>query len=188
MAAGVTVAGRTWSLGLAIATVVFASVVTGCAASGGAASSAPIVTSRPSTTVSAAVGLTRAELVRALGTKNLVLADSQAAIRPAEAPLLSVAPRAVYQVILPQDPGKGFIVVYDFLDTTRAAAAAAEQQAYLATGPGRVQRPQGAVTVLRQVGSTVVLYDWLPGASQDPSAAGVQAALETLGTGFPVAS
>ena len=42
------------------------------------------------------------------------------------------------------------------------------------------------MTVIRQVGSTVILYDWLPGASQDPSAAGIQAALETLGTGYPV--
>ena len=115
-----------------------------------------------------------------------MLADSQAAVRPAEAPLLGAAPRAVYQVLLPKDPTRGFIVVYEFADPARAAAAATEQQAYLATGPGRVQRPQGTVTVIRQVGSTVVLYTWLPGASQDPSAAGIQAALETLGTGYPV--
>jgi hypothetical protein len=165
-----------------------ASVLAACAASGGGVPAAPVATSRPSTTVSAAVSLTRAELVQALGTKNLVLADSQAAIRPAEAPLLGAAPRAVYQVLLPKEPTKGFIVVYEFLDSSRAAQAAAEQQAYLATGPGRVQRPQGTVTLIRQVGSTVVLYDWLPGASQDPSATGIQASLETLGTGFPVAN
>jgi hypothetical protein len=175
-------------IGSVIAAGVLASIVAGCAASGGAVPSAPIATSRPSTTVSAAVSLTRAELVQALATKSLVLADSQAAIRPAEAPLQGAAPRAVYQVVLPQDPGKGFIVVYEFLDTTRAAQAAAEQQAYLATGPGRVQRPQGTVTVIRQIGSTVVLYDWLPAASQDPSAVGIQTALETLGTGFPVSN
>ena len=114
-----------------------------------------------------------------------MLADSQAAVRPAEAPLLGAAPRAVYQVLLPKDPTNGFIVVYEFADAARAAAAAAEQQAYLGTGPGRVQRPQGTVTVIRQVGSTVVLYDWLPAASQDPSAAGIQAALETLGDRLP---
>lgn len=175
-------------LGSVLAAGVLASVLAGCAGSAGVVPSVPIATSRPSTTVSAAVSLTRAELAQVLGAKNLVLSDSQANIRPAEAPLMTAAPRAVYQVILPQDPSKGFIVVYDFLDTTRAAQAAAEQQAYLATGPGRVQRPQGTVTVIRQVGSTVVLYDWLPAASQDPSAAGIQAALETLGTGFPVAN
>jgi len=62
------------------------------------------------------------------------------------------------------------------------------QQAYLGTGPGRVQTPQGTVTLIRQVGSTVVLYDWLPAAAQDPSAAGIQTALEGLGVGFPVAN
>jgi hypothetical protein len=171
---------------LVIAAGVLVSVVTGCAASGGAVPSAPIATSKPALGVTPAVSLTRGELVQVLATKSLVLADSQTAIRPAEAPLLGAAPRAVYQVLLPKDPTKGFILVYEFLDSSRAAQAAAEQQAYLATGPGRVQRPQGTVTVIRQVGSTVVLYDWLPSASQDPSAAGIQSALETLGTGFPV--
>jgi hypothetical protein len=92
----------------------------------------------------------------------------------------------VYQVLLPKDPTKGFFVVYEFADQSRAAAAATEQQAYLGTGPGRVQHPQGTVTLIRQVGSTVILYEWLPAASQDPSAAGIQTALETLGTGYPV--
>ena len=94
-------------------------------------------------TVTPAVDLTRGEIVAALGAQNLVLADSQAAVRPAEAPLLGAAPRAVYQVLLPKDPTRGFIVVYEFADPGRAAAAAAEQQAYLGTGPGRVQTPAG---------------------------------------------
>lgn len=146
----------------------------------------PAASIGPDRTVTPAVNQTRAELVRALGVHNLVLSDSQAAIRPAEAALLTDAPRAVYQVILPKDPSRGFIVVYEFRDSARAAEAAAEEQAYLATGPGRVQTPQGTVTIIRQVGPTVVLYDWLPGASQDPSAVGIQDALETLGVGFPV--
>ena len=153
----------------------------GCAAPGPPPTVPPVGSVRPAMTVTPAVNLTRSELVRVLG-------DSQAPIRPGEAPLLAAAPRAVYQVILPKDPTKGFIVVYEFPDAARAAAAAAEEQAYLATGPGRVQRPQGTVTVIRQVGSTVVFYDWLPGASLDPSAPGIQATLETLGTGYPVAN
>ena len=89
---------------------------------------------------------------------------------------------------LPKDPSHGFIVVYEFPDPARAAAAAAEQQAYLATGPARVQTPLGTVSIIRQVGSTVVFYSWLPQGSPDDSAPGIQAALETLGVGFPVAS
>jgi hypothetical protein len=38
------------------------------------------------------------------------------------------------------------------------------------------------------VGSTVVLYSWLPEAATDARQAEVQAALETLGTGVPVPS
>ena len=142
----------------------------------------------PGRTVSPAVNQTRIELVRALGDHNLVLTDTQAPVRPPEASLLAAAPRAVYQVILPKDPSHGYIVVYEFPDPARAAAAAAQQQAYLATGPARVQTPLGTVSIIRQVGSTVVFYDWLPAGSPDDSAPGIQAALETLGVGFPVAS
>lgn len=173
-----------------MAVVLFlAAAVAGCAASGPPPSAAavPEASAGPGS-VSPAVALTRGELVRALGTKNLVLTDSQAPVRPAEAPLLAAAPRAVYQVLLPKDPSKGFIVVYEFPDATHAAAAATEEQAYLATGPGRVQRPQGTVSVIRTVGPTVIFYDWLPGAAQDASAPGIQQALETVGIGYPVAS
>jgi hypothetical protein len=163
----------------------------GCAGSGGASSAPAVVpdaTPSPALTVSPAVGLTRGALVRALGQHNLVLVDSQAPVRPAEAPLLAAAPRATYQVQLPKDPTKGFIVVYEFPDTASAAAAATEEQAYLATGPGRVQRPQGTGSIIRALGTTVIFYDWLPGAAQDENAPGIQAALETLGAGYPVAN
>ena len=146
----------------------------------------PIASVGPIRTVTPAVNQTRVELVRVLGEHNLVLSDTQAPVRPAESPLLTAAPRAVYQVVLPKDPTRGFIVVYEFPVPALAAAAAAEAQAYLATGPGRVQTPQGSVTIIRQVGSTVVLYTWLPGVALDASAAGIQAALETLGVAFPV--
>jgi hypothetical protein len=161
--------------------------VAGCATEPPAAT-VPAATSAPTRAVTATVAQTRAALVAALAGQSIVLADSQAAVRPAEAPLLADAPRAVYQATLPKDPDKGFIIIYEFPDAARAAAAAAEQQAYLATGPGRVQTPQGTVTVIRQVGSTVVFYQWLPGASKDPSAPALQTALESLGVGFPIAN
>jgi len=177
---------RTRGILLALAAGAIAAAVGGCAATEGPAQTLPVASVGPARTVTPAVSQTRIELVRVLGERALVLSDSQAPVRPAESPLLTVAPRAVYQVLLPKDPTRGFLVVYEFLDPSHAAAAAAEQQAYLATGPGRVQTPQGTVTSIRQVGSTVVLYDWLPGVALDPSAAGIQAALETLGIGFAV--
>jgi len=171
---------------LVLAAAALAVAVGGCAATGVPGQTFPVASVGPAMTVTPTVSQTRVELVRALGAHDLVLSDSQAPVRPAEAPMLTATPRAVYQVVLPKDPLKGFIVVYEFADPSLAAAAAAEEQAYLATGPGRVQTPQGTVTVIRQVGSTVVLYTWLPGAALDPSAAGIQTALEGLGAGFPV--
>jgi hypothetical protein len=163
-------------------------LVTGCGATDVPGRSLPVPSVGPGMTVSPAVSQTRIELVRALGEHNLVLTDTQAPVQPAEAPLLGAAPRAVYQVILPKDPTHGYIVVYEFPDDARAAAAAAEEQAYLATGPGRVQTPLGSVSIIRQVGSTVVFYEWLPEGSTDDSAPGIQQSLETVGVGFPVAS
>ena len=158
----------------------------GCAPGGEALPSTPVESIGPAMTVSPAVNQTRAELVRVLGTANLVLTDTQQPVRPAESVLLGTAPRAVFQVTLPQDPTRGYIVVYEFSDPNLSAQAAAEEQRYLATGPGRVQTPEGTVHVLRQVGSTVVLYDWLPGAAKDPEAPDIQRTLETLGTGYPI--
>lgn len=160
----------------------------GCGTVDEAARSFPVASIGPAMTVSPAVDQTRAEIVQVLGTNNLQLSDTQTPVRMAESPLLTTAPRAVYQVVLPKDPDKGYIVVYEFPDPGRAAAAAAEQQGYLGSGPGRVQTPQGTVSVIRQVGSTVVMYQWLPAAANDPSAAGIQTALETLGVGYPVAN
>lgn len=171
-----------------VASLGFAALVlVGCAADGQPTRSATVATARPVMTVSPAVNQTRAELVRALSAANLVLADTQVPVRPAESALLAAAPRAVFQVTLPADPSRGFIVVYEFSDSGRASEAAAEEQLYLASGPGRVQTPEGTVHVLRQVGPTVVLYDWLPGVAKDASAPKIQVALETLGVGYPIA-
>lgn len=173
-------------LGLALAAVATATLLAACTATEPTLPSVPVETIGPAMTVSPTVNQTRAELVRVLAANDLVLADTQTPVRPAESPLLVEAPRAIFQVTLPADPTRGYIVVYEFSDSNRAAQAAAEEQQYLASGPGRVQTPEGTVHMLRQVGPTVVLYEWLPGAARDPSAPRVQAALETLGVGFPI--
>lgn len=183
MAAGVRAGGSRLTVAWPLVLIL---VVAACAPGGQPLPSVPIESIGPATTVSPAVNQTRAELVRALAAANLSLADTQTPVRPAESPLLIEAPRAVFQVTLPADPTRGFIVVYEFTDADRAAQAAAEQQHYLATGPGRVQTPEGTVQVLRQVGPTLILYDWLPGAAKDPAAPDVQRSLETLGIGYPI--
>ena len=172
---------------VAVAALCLSLVAAACATTEDVGRTFPAATIGPAMTVSPAVNQTRAALVQALAAHQLVLTDTQAPVRPVESPLLVSAPRAVYQVVLPKDPTKGYVVVYEFQDSSLAAQAAAEEQHYLETGPGRIQSPQGSVQVLRQVGLTLVLYDWLPGAAQDPSAPEIQAALETLGVGFPIA-
>lgn len=157
-----------------------------CSPTDGAAVTYPVGSVGPDKTVSPAVAQTRGQLVSVLGGQNLILNDTVSPYRPPESASFASAPRAVYQVTLPADPNGGFIVVYEFTDTSQASAAAAELQAYLATGPGAVQSPLGTVHVIRQVGNTVVYYSWLPGSSKDPGAQAIQVALETLGNGFPV--
>jgi hypothetical protein len=186
MAAGLTICRR-WSA----AVVALAALSVGACAPTGTASVAPppaAAPAGPSRTVGPAVAQTRAELVRVLGTRNLVLQDSQAPFRPPEDGRFTTTPRALYQVILPEAPTEGFVVVYEFGDPTAAAEAATAQAAYLATGPAKVQSAFGARHILRLVGSTVVLYTWVPEGVQDPRQPDIQAALETLGTGVPVPS
>ena len=170
----------------AVAIGLIVAAVAACSPTDGAAVTYPVGSVGPDKTVSPAVAQTRGQLVSALGDQNLILNDTVSPYRPPESASLASAPRAVYQVTLPADPNGGFIVVYEFTDTGSAAAAAAEQQAYFATGPGAVQSPLGTVHVLRQVGNTLVYYSWLPGSSKDPGAQAIQVALETLGNGFAV--
>ena len=154
----------------------------------GSVASFPAGTLGPARTAGAAAAQTRIELVRVLGERNLVLQDSQAPFRPPEDATFTTAARAVYQVILPDAPSEGFIVVYEFPDATVAAEAAADQAAYLATGPARVQSAFGARHVIRLVGSTVVLYSWVPEGAADERQPRIQEALETLGVGVVVPS
>jgi hypothetical protein len=167
-----------------------AGVVAACSGDAGVVPTArPVVpTEGPTRTVGPAVAQTRVELVQALGTRNLVLRDTQAPFRPPEDARFTTTPRALYQVILPQAPGEGFIVVYEFADPTAAAEAAAAQARYLATGPAKVQSAFGTRHIIRLVGSTVVMYSWVPEGSEDPLQQDIQPALETLGTGVPVPS
>jgi hypothetical protein len=191
MAAGLTGQPRPIAAVLVAAIVVPALALMACAPTGAAPPAvqpSAVASVGPSSNVRPAVAQTRAELVRVLGSRNLVLQDSSAPFRPPEDPQFTTAPRALYQVILPDAPSEGFIVVYEFGDPSAATEAATAQAAYLATGPAKVQSPFGARHILRLVGSTVVMYSWVPEGVEDPRQPDIQAALETLGTGVPVPS
>jgi hypothetical protein len=169
--------------------VAIAVLLAGCGAAAGSPTvTYPLTTPVPMASITPAVATTRAELARVLGDQRLQLSDPQVPFRPAEGPALAGAPRAIYQVALPEDPTKGYIAVYDLGDVARAAAAGADQAAYLASGPGKVQTPIGTRHVIRQLGPTIVLYSWHPDSAEDPRAPDIQTALESLGTEIPVPS
>jgi hypothetical protein len=140
----------------------------------------------PDRTATPVVDGTRADIARVLGERSIILDDLDTPFRPAEGPILSFAPRAVYQAQLPADPEKGIIVVYELPDAGAALDAADDQAAYLGSGPGRVQYPDPARHVIRVLGSTVIFYTWIPESAEDPRTPEVAAALATLGTGVDV--
>jgi hypothetical protein len=155
----------------------------------GSAVSLPVQSVAPAN-VSAAVAQTRGAIAAALAAAGVAapLADATRPYRPAESTRLRSAPRAVYQVLLPDQPDAGFIVVYEFPDAASAVDAGNEEAGYLGTGPAKVQFPREAQQVLQAVGTTLFLYTWAPTASSDPTAGNVAQALKGLGIGFSVPS
>jgi hypothetical protein len=138
----------------------------------------------PGATVTPAVALTRTAIVAALAPYSLQLQDEDRPFRPAESARLASAPRAVYQVILPDDLDGGQIVVYEFRDAGAAVDAGNELAGYLGTGAGRVQFPLDAQHSIRQVGTTLIFYTFAPSNSTDPGSKTIADALATLGIGF----
>ncbi|HVL53817.1 MAG TPA: hypothetical protein VM344_06105 [Vitreimonas sp.] len=129
----------------------------------------------------------RASLERALGERRLLLQDPQVSYRPAESPVVAQVPRTVYQAVLPDDPGHGYIVVYEFPDEPSASSGADAQAAYVASPVGRVQFPVGTDFIVRRLGRVVLFYAEPPH-SPDDQAADVGQALRTIGTEVTVPS
>jgi hypothetical protein len=172
---------------LAGAAVAVAVLIAGCGiGAAGSAASLPAGSVGPAATAGAAAAQTRGVIAAALGSVAVQFGDATRPYRPAEASRLRDAPRALYQVVLPDQPDAGYVVVYEFPDAAAAVDAGNEEAGYLGTGNGRVQFPLGTQHVLRALGTTLILYSWLPGASPDPTAGKVADALNTVGIGFSV--
>ena len=178
---------RRWSAFGGIAAVALLVAACGVGATGKAAS-VPVPSVGPAATAGAAAAQTRGVIAGALQSVAVQFGDATRPYRPAESDRLRNAPRAVYQVTLPDQPDAGFVVVYEFPDAASATDAGNEEAGYLGTGNGRVQFPLGTQHVLREVGPTLILYSWLPAASSDPTAGKVADALNTIGVGFTVPS
>ncbi|MBI3746433.1 MAG: hypothetical protein HY264_07935 [Chloroflexi bacterium] len=176
---------------LVIAIVVVVLLVIGAAFVAGpaVAPSAPTFPPAGATTppAGAAAAATRGDIAAALAAVGLQVEDIRAPYRPAESARLTTAPRVVIRAVIPNDPDHGRIVIYEFLSTADATAAANEQAVYLASGVGRVQFTPDTQFTVRVVGSTVVFYAWSAAGSPDATRAGaVATALATLGFAVPV--
>ena len=107
--------------------------------------------------------------------------------RPSEPPELISVPRTVYQVVLPKDPGAGYVVIYDGTDPAVAQGLATSMQHYLESGFGETNFPTDAQFAVQLYGSAVLFGWYSPGASADPAAAGsALAVLRSFGQAFPV--
>jgi hypothetical protein len=168
--------GVGWLLGIALLPGVLASC--GIAANEAAQ---PSVAITPQVSLSATLQLCRNELVTTLSAAGFSLVQPASAVRPAESPLLTTAPRTVGQVLLPADPDHGFIVLYQFPDPASAYAAAQQQAAYIGGGEGRIQFVPDTKFTLRQDGPCVLFYNWSPSASTDPRSPAIETALDTFG-------
>jgi hypothetical protein len=102
--------------------------------------------------------------------------------RPGESPELITAPRRLVQAILPEEPGGGYVVIYELPSANEADRVGRELLAYLGGGTGAIQYPRDTQFVLRRVGQTLVFFPWSAEASPDARVAEMAAALETVGT------
>ncbi len=154
------------------------------ACGGGAGLPAPTVgpIATPISTPSIAVQTTIVQLQGALRAAGLTLRATQVPVRPAEPASFAGVARWPFQVVLPDDPTGGLFVVYEFPDVALAAIGAADLAGYVASGPGRVQYPTDVRFVLRQVGTTIVLFAWSPASSSDPRTEAAANALATVGS------
>ncbi|MEA2548422.1 MAG: hypothetical protein QOE42_1020 [Chloroflexota bacterium] len=146
----------------------------------------PVSSIGPSAGVTGATAQTRGVIASALSSVAVQFGDATRPYRPPESSRLRDAPRAVYQVVLPDQPDGGFVLVYELTDAAAAVDAGNEEAGFLGTGPARVNFPRDAQHVLRQVGPTLILFSWSP---SDPDAAAegsVASALGTIGIGFTV--
>jgi len=168
---------------VALAAVLFA----GCGGGEGPIATFPPVSFGTGTTTAATDEAARL-IEEALAAEGLEIAPPALAYRPAESPALAAAPRLVLQVVLPDDPEHGFIVVYELRDPATADAAAREQAAYVGSPIGLVQFPPDSAFVVRTVGPTVVFFSWSAASSPDERTRRIAAALETVGSGVDVPS
>ena len=142
----------------------------------------------PLPSVPVAIDQTRLQVEGALRAAGHFLGRPTTPYRPPESQALASAPRVVYQVLMAEDPARGYVVIYEFPDAARAALAGREMASYIASGPGRIQFPLDSQFVLRQLGTTLIFYPWSREASAGDEVEEIAVVLQTVGQGITVPS
>jgi hypothetical protein len=174
-----------WRVLVVIAVATLALAGCGIGANGAPASFA-LPSVGPAATVTGATAQTRGAIAAALSSVSVQFGDATRPYQPPESARLRVAQRAVFQVVLPDQPDGGYVVVYEFADAAAAVDGGNEEAGFLGTGPARVSFPRDAQHVLRQLGPTLILFTWSPSDADATAESQVATALGGLGIGFTV--
>jgi hypothetical protein len=138
----------------------------------------------PQVSLSPQIAGTAALVRQAVESQGMRLEQATRAFRASEPPTIAAAPRAVFQVTLP-DEGDGFVVIYEFFDMTTAAAAGAEFAQFLEGGFGQTNYPLDAQFSLAQFGGTLIFTSWSRQNSSAPEQA--EAGFKAVGSvGQPI--
>jgi hypothetical protein len=170
---------------LAAVAVALAAVVAGCAVSAGP--TFPPIGSSPAPAGEITSGA-RAQVAAALAVEGLQVQDAKTTYRPPEGALFASAPRTVIQVVLPDDPTHGYIILYAFGTPQQARAAAEDQATYIASGPGKVQFTPGTSFSLHVLGNIAIFYTWTPDNAPDAHTPSIALALSQVGDEIAIPS
>jgi hypothetical protein len=155
----------------AILGLLAAMVLGGCLGtteSGGAGGGPTLPT--PQVSLSAQVQGTVAVLGTALQAVGFRLDPPVVPYRPAEPAGLVDAPRAIFQVSIP-DANQGYVVIYELPDPGTATKRGQEFAAYLGGGFGQTNFPLDTQFSISQVGSTLIFTWWSRSLATDKVAA-----------------
>jgi hypothetical protein len=172
---------------LAAALIACVSFLGACSAGGTAPPTFPPVGASPAPAGDATAAV-RAEVAGALSVEGLQVVDATVAVRPPEGAIFASAPRTVIRVVLPDDPTHGYIVLYAFASPAAALAAAKDEAAYIASGPGNVQFTPGTQFTLRVSGTSAVFFSWVPDNAPDTRTPSIPIALSQVGVGVDIPS
>lgn len=129
-----------------------------------------VVLPAPMRSFDASVALAIAEVGEALADVRVRLEEPAGAYRPSEPASLMQVPRVVRRADV-ADRDDGYVVIYEALDATQAAARARELADYLGSGFGQTNYAADTQFSVSVLGVSVIFTTWSSRRSDDPALA-----------------